>query len=57
MSDEIWSIVQRCWGHQPELRPSFDDILAELLRLAPIDVQTDEDDLGNILDDNSVAQE
>ncbi|KAH8829901.1 kinase-like domain-containing protein [Flagelloscypha sp. PMI_526] len=25
-TDELWNLIERCWAHQPEMRPTFDDI-------------------------------
>ncbi|KAL0058989.1 hypothetical protein AAF712_014304 [Marasmius tenuissimus] len=29
-TDELWDLVERCWAHEPHMRPKADDVLREL---------------------------
>jgi hypothetical protein len=32
-TEELWDLLQRCWNHDPALRPPMPDIAVELARL------------------------
>jgi Protein tyrosine and serine/threonine kinase len=33
VTDELWSIIQRCWGAHPATRPPIRDVVIDLYRL------------------------
>jgi hypothetical protein len=32
--DEMWALLQKCWTMEPSERPSIDEVLVELKRIA-----------------------